>query len=420
MSVKAGLVAPAVVVRIASFLADRYTSRTAPRARRIRARSPRQAQRCIHVTIEYRSRPGPDAHIVKSLALLHCEPVHPWLLTSVVLLTACGRIGYDPVDKDKTDANTSIDSGLDAGEPFDSGVALPDAGPTECSLEPCEVVSGLLPTFALSTTNELLAFAESSGSGGGIWVAQLDGTAPRRLADSGRFVYGLGVDATRIFWTYDRGVRSVELTGGATSEMAGTTGRGNGLTLDQGWVYWTEDKDVYPSGGGIYRMPVTGGIAQELFDPNTSFANIVVQGDRVYATHYGRTGPAAGYVGWIPKSGGAFTRIADNQEGPWGIAADSNAVYWVNHSGGQVMRWPIDGGPPQILASSDAGVHGIAVFDGIAYVANDRTGAVFKILGDGTVQLLASNVGKAKYLSVQGPFVYVTDYAGARIIRLAR
>ncbi len=65
-----------------------------------------------------------------------------------------------------------------------------------------------------------------------------------------------------------------------------------------------------------------------------------------------------------PKAGGAAATIATGQPYPFGIAVDSQNVYWTNNgtaSGGTVMKVPLAGGTPTVIASGQNFPMGVAL-----------------------------------------------------------
>ena len=79
--------------------------------------------------------------------------------------------------------------------------------------------------------------------------------------------------------------------------------------------------------------------------------------------------------------GGAPTIIAPNQLAPYGIAVDSQYVYWTNFDGNTVVKAPLAGGAEYVLASG-ANLNiptSIAVDSVNVYWANQGNGTIFKV-----------------------------------------
>src|SRR5262249_16908882 len=62
--------------------------------------------------------------------------------------------------------------------------------------------------------------------------------------------------------------------------------------------------------------------------------------------------------------------VASGQDGPMGIAVDSNNVYWTNQMGGQVMRAPLSGSGYVAIAFGQGHPTDIAIDASNAYFTN--------------------------------------------------
>jgi cysteine-rich repeat protein len=72
------------------------------------------------------------------------------------------------------------------------------------------------------------------------------------------------------------------------------------------------------------------------------------------------------------------TTLASGQSA-WNLAVDSTHVYWTNSNGGEVMKVPLGGGTPVVLASGQAGPRDIAVDSTHVYWTNESPGEVMKV-----------------------------------------
>ena len=71
----------------------------------------------------------------------------------------------------------------------------------------------------------------------------------------------------------------------------------------------------------------------------------------------------------VALDGSGLTTIASAPQGvPHGIAVDGSNIYWV--AGEDIMRAPLAGGPPVILASGQAQPNAIAVDNARVYWTN--------------------------------------------------
>jgi hypothetical protein len=83
---------------------------------------------------------------------------------------------------------------------------------------------------------------------------------------------------------------------------------------------------------------------------------------------------------------GPTTTLAKTFDAPTDLALDSDAVYWLEE-GGEVMKLPlVDGGAPVLLATAAPGPHAMALDSDSVYwiTPGDITGAVFEVHKDGT------------------------------------
>jgi sugar lactone lactonase YvrE len=132
-----------------------------------------------------------------------------------------------------------------------------------------------------------------------------------------------------------------------------------------------------------------------------------------------------GTVVKAPVGGGDPTIVASRQNLPWALALDSAHVYWVNdNAAGTVMSAPHDGGDPKVLASGQDNPDSIAVdatnvyWTNAGMLADDSiaasTGAVMKApLAGGKAEVLASNQNLPHALVAHDESVYwATDGLG--------
>jgi hypothetical protein len=148
--------------------------------------------------------------------------------------------------------------------------------------------------------------------------------------------------------------------------------------------------------GGVAADPLAG----EVLASEQSPGFIAVDRANVYWTNALCDG--GGSVMKVPIDGGAPVVLASGQDCPLGIAVDDTSVYWTNNiAGGSVMKAPIAGGPPTVLVPAQHYPSGIAVDATDVYWT---TGDVFMITPsgipatDGTVQRVPRNGGAATVL----------------------
>jgi hypothetical protein len=211
--------------------------------------------------------------------------------------------------------------------------------------------------------------------------AALDGGAILRVAKAGGpfenvvtlssddQLQDLLADATRLYWDYanlDR-VDVAALPSGATSTLATDEGAdGAGLTMDATYVYWA-------SGAAIKRAPKTGGPGVTVVTPAGAPVAIAVDATRAYWLLDGAVWAAA-------LDGGATIKLASLP----------NPFFWLG-------EW---------LTVDDAGVY--VAFSATSFSAHD--GAVVRIpLAGGAPVVLASGVVRPSAITVDASHVYWTD-----------
>ena len=97
----------------------------------------------------------------------------------------------------------------------------------------------------------------------------------------------------------------------------------------------------------------------------------------------------------------------------YGMAIDANNLYWANNA--QVMRQPLDGGSPEVLATSAVGwaISGIVVDPTSVYWADGVSIMKTPIAGGASVQLAPGN---ANSLAVDGDRVYWGESSNAAVM----
>ena len=133
----------------------------------------------------------------------------------------------------------------------------------------------------------------------------------------------------------------------------------------------------------------------------------------------------------MPLVGGAPTIFATGQNEPIQIVADGASVFWVNNGtmqidcrppDGQIVKAPVGGGKPVVLASNVVGVAYLSVASGTAYfsaVGNRcdgfdlAEGIVAKVPPDGGPPTpLATAQFSPGAIVINGPCLYYTTTTG--------
>jgi hypothetical protein len=181
--------------------------------------------------------------------------------------------------------------------------------------------------------------------------------------------------------------------------------------------------DVVTSQWCDTAMAAPGYTAVALACDQDTPSNIVVQNGIVYWTDYD-TGQG---IMSVPVAGGATTTLIPNQDYPWALAVDDNNVYWTNYdnqgaitgastNAGTIVQAPISGtGTPVTLATDLEDPYGIAVDSENVYFTTYGGGRVKKVPIGGDVVTLAEGLNEPCYIAVSGGNVYWTDYGDGTV-----
>lgn len=155
--------------------------------------------------------------------------------------------------------------------------------------------------------------------------------------------YNATSDASRIYWSAGGlapGLRTVSKAGGSTTTVASDGDDARGITLVQGVLYVTLCCGVRT---GLYSVPATGGTATKL--------NNVMSGR--LATYDNALYTAENDILYRVATTGAMTRLdtaSATIDYLAGVAVDASGIYAYSPSLGGIVRVPLSGGAPVLLA----------------------------------------------------------------------
>jgi hypothetical protein len=160
------------------------------------------------------------------------------------------------------------------------------------------------------------------------------------IIDGGVWIHDLVVDKTRLYWTpldlKESVIMSADKSGAGQGPLCMTSLRASQLTHDESWLYWRSDLDPSGTTSRIERINALGGTS-----------SVVV------------SGISPGY-----------------------FAVHQGSVYWTELKQGRVLRAPVSGGSPEVLATGLAEPTEIAVDDSGIYLltgALSELGAVMRL-----------------------------------------
>jgi sugar lactone lactonase YvrE len=155
----------------------------------------------------------------------------------------------------------------------------------------------------------------------------------------------LRADASHIYWvnTLEGTVCKMSRRGGRTLILADVPPNPTRLTLDENFVYWTNEQQ-------ILRVSKTGGDVLVLATGEGGMrGGVAVDNSYVYwSDNYSKT------INRVPKNGGAVSVVASGLSNPLDLVVDEKSVYWVDIGDALVMMSPVNGGRPQVLAQGGA------------------------------------------------------------------
>jgi hypothetical protein len=185
-------------------------------------------------------------------------------------------------------------------------------------------------SIAVDETN---VYWPSNASGSeGIMTMPISGGVPTPLA-AGQFPYQIAVDATNVYWTDQSAGTVMQLAkaGGAPIALASGQGAPTGLAIDATSVYFTNAS----LNGTVQRVPIGGGPITTIASGQSNPGEIVVDDANVYW----KTGNADGAIVKAPVAGGTPTTLVPiGWPSVFGMALDSQYLYWTNAGDGTVMR----------------------------------------------------------------------------------
>jgi hypothetical protein len=210
----------------------------------------------------------------------------------------------------------------------------------------------------------------------------------------------------------------VPLSGGVV-EILAPSDNPEGIAVDATHVYWSNSGYDPPgsSNGTVMKAPLAGGAPTPIATGLQKPRMVALNASHVYwTTFYAHT------VMRATKDGLDVVTIAQTGSGPFGIALDSQFVYWTEKSlTASIKKAPIDGGAAVLVALATPVPSGIAVDADRAYwtdIVGDKVESAS--LAGGVVTEHASGFagGNGGLIALDATHIYWTN--GQAVLRVAK
>ena len=206
------------------------------------------------------------------------------------------------------------------------------------------------------------------GHQAGLTELDLDGKNPR-LVVPGNVEY-VHATATDVFFTTGGALRRWPRSGGDVATLA-SAGNMLGVALSPTHAYFARYTDV-ASGGGVYRVPYPqGGSPQLLFEYDHPEEIDWLDGK----LFVGSDGASDAVIAVSDDGTGTRTTLLQGG-GPVGVGVRSGHAFIARQGSGEIVRVPIGGGQPTLLAKDLGRPSGIVATEAAIYWAEVETGKV--------------------------------------------
>jgi hypothetical protein len=321
-----------------------------------------------------------------------------------------------PPDQSSGGAAGSAGSGGVAGEGGSSGQDASDvtfvpctAPAAECDGDPatvCEVNLETDPAHCGACNHDCQGGACSAGKCQPVTV--WSGPTPTRLALDDTFVYFVNWNGGGVF--------KVPKTGGAAQTLA-TGQKSVRVGLDDTHVYWTNE-----IGSAILRVPKALGAQQTVTNQANTPYGFAVGASSIYFAEL----RAGGSVASVPKSGGAPNPIATGENWPFEVTLTASHLYWTQLANNAALRRaPLAGGPAETVLGGLANPTAVTNDGTNLYLAVLGNGAnksqIFSIaIASGASSLIADAQAQPRGLAVDEQHLYWTNGGNGTVMRIAK
>jgi len=242
---------------------------------------------------------------------------------------------------------------------------------------------------------------------------------PETLATPGGEVYSVAVNATSIYFSVGGTVNKVyraDIDGSNLVEVDTAQAKPREIALTSDALFWSNFG--ISTDASVMHLPLSSS------DPpvalvsgqNMGLWGIAVESDYVYfANQEDNTVSRKS----ISMATGAQL-LASAQARPWDVAVDATHVYWTNYDSGDLRRTPINGGQvPQLIATGQGNPLGIAIDATHVYWSTDTAGEIKRAsLTGGTAEVLASSLSQPTYVALDATHVYWTNFGNGTVSKV--
>lgn len=239
------------------------------------------------------------------------------------------------------------------------------------------------------------------------------GDKPTALATITGDVFGFEGDSTELYYSSweiygQRGdVGAVRKDGGGAQKLTSLDLEPRGLAIDDERIYYT-------SGIRLMSIPKRGGDPTAIA-PQFSAQHIAAHGADVFGVP-GDYGPYD-RVARVPKKGGDTKELSTAKRPqvsvpPNGFSrlfVDDSGVFIADTGNGRILRFPLDGRTPQVLAAHQDKAFDLALVGTTVYFSLARKGDLLAVsTAGGPVKKIASGLVENARIAAEGPGLYST------------
>ncbi len=216
-------------------------------------------------------------------------------------------------------------------------------------------------------------------------------TTDGRLDDLSARVQDITTDGTSIYWTAFEGpmapvVRRVSVNGGTSTTIASESTFVNPqdcywrITVQGQYVYWSAGGNSGPVSCAVKRVGVNGGVVETVID-HPYLADFAADDSFVYFSD----GSSALAIRKVPVAGGTPSLVANNAAA-WVMTQYGSRLYWVDlvtDTVGSIDK-SADGGSPTfipggLLLEPSLAFEGLTVDSSGLYVTETQTGTIYRV-----------------------------------------